>query len=134
MIDPERVLIRDSTDIVRARAVARQVANQIGFTLADQTRLATAVSELTRNIVQYAGEGVCEIADASGEEEIRLRIIVEDNGPGIDDIDRAMKDGYSTGGGLGVGLPGTRRLMDDFAIESSPGCTRVSIALVRRRV
>jgi serine/threonine-protein kinase RsbT len=133
MIPPERVLIGDTQDIVRARGVARLVAGQIGLGLADQTRLATAVSELARNVVQYAGEGVCEIVDASDAGEMRIRIVIEDHGPGIDNIDKAMQDGYSTGGGLGAGLPGTRRLMDDFSIESAPGRTRVTIAVLRRR-
>lgn len=129
----ERVTIRDTADIVRARSVARQVAAAIGFSMADQARLATAVSELARNVVQYAGEGMCEIADASDDYDIRVRIVIEDHGSGIADIDKAMKDGYSTSGGLGAGLPGTRRLMDDFFIESQPGLTRVSIAMRRRR-
>ncbi|MDO9140359.1 MAG: ATP-binding protein [Methylobacter sp.] len=129
----ERMPILDASDIVRARGVARQVAGRIGFGLADQTRLATAVSELARNVVQYGDDGFCEIADLSDANEMRLGILVEDHGAGIDNIDKAMKDGYSTGGGLGAGLPGTRRLMDEFAIESEPGLTRVSIALVRKR-
>jgi serine/threonine-protein kinase RsbT len=129
----ERMPIRQMADIVLARSFARQVAAKIGFGIADQTRLATAVSELARNVVQYAGEGFCEITDASDPKEMRLRITIEDHGPGIHDIDTAMKDGYSTSGGLGAGLPGTRRLMDDFAIESQPGLTRISISLIRRR-
>lgn len=129
----ERVAIRDTTDIVLARGEARQVAGRIGFGLADQTRLATAVSELARNAMQYAGEGFCEIADVSDGEAMRIRIVVEDHGPGIADIEKAMKDGYSTSGGLGAGLPGTRRLMDEFAIESQPGLTRITIALIRSR-
>lgn len=129
----ERVAIREADDIVLARSTARQAAKCIGFGLADQTRLATAVSELARNVVQYGDDGFCDIVDASDEDEMRVRILVEDHGPGIPDIDKAMKDGYSTGGGLGAGLPGTRRLMDEFAIESEPGLTRVSISLVRKR-
>lgn len=130
---PERVAIRDADDIVLARGAARQVASRIGFGLADQTRLATAVSELARNVVQYGDDGFCEIADISDDQEMRLRILVQDHGPGIPDIDKAMKDGYTTGGGLGAGLPGTRRLMDEFAIESEPGLTRVTIVLIRKR-
>lgn len=129
----ERVPILDASDIVKARGVARQVAERIGFGLADQTRLATAVSELARNVVQYGGDGFCEIVDASDENTMRLRILVEDHGPGIDNVDNAMKDGYSSSGGLGAGLPGTRRLMDEFVIDSEPGLTRISIALVRKR-
>jgi serine/threonine-protein kinase RsbT len=132
-LQPEVVPILDPTDIVRARGAARSLAAQIGFGIADQTRLATAVSELTRNVMQYAGSGMCEIADASDAAEMRIRIVVEDIGGGIPDIDLAMKDGYSTGGGLGAGLPGTRRLMDNFAIESAPGLTRITIAMGRPR-
>jgi serine/threonine-protein kinase RsbT len=133
LLQAELVSIHDSADIVRARGAARSLAARIGFGLADQTRLATAVSELTRNVVQYAGAGSCQIADASDAAEMRIRIVVEDIGGGIADLDLAMKDGYSTGGGLGAGLPGTRRLMDSFAIESAPGFTRVTIAMGRAR-
>lgn len=129
----ERVVIRDTTDIVLARGAARQVASGIGFGLADQTRLATAVSELARNAVQYAGGGFCEIADASDGQTMKINIVVEDHGAGIVDINQSMRDGYTTSGGLGAGLPGTRRLMDEFAIDSQPGCTRISIALIRGR-
>ena len=129
----ERVPIRQTTDVVIARSFARQVAGKIGFGIADQTRLATAVSELARNVMQYAGEGFCEVTDASDEKNMSIRILIEDHGPGIHDIDSAMKDGYSTSGGLGAGLPGTRRLMDEFAIESQPGLTRITIVLTRKR-
>lgn len=130
----EHVSITDSADIVRARSATRLMAARIGFGVADQTRLATAVSELTRNIIQYAGSGSCAITDTSAEGEMRIRIVVEDHGPGIPDIDLAMKDGYSTGGSLGAGLPGTRRLMDSFSIESAPGLTCVTIAIARQRL
>lgn len=133
LIPSRRVTITDSADIVRARGAARLLAKDIGFGIADQTRLATAVSELTRNVIQYAGAGSCEAVDTSVAGEMRICIVVEDNGPGIPDIDLAMKDGYSTGGSLGAGLPGTRRLMDSFAIESTPGLTRVTITLARQR-
>jgi serine/threonine-protein kinase RsbT len=133
LIPSRRVTITDSSDIVRARGAARSLATDIGFGLADQTRLATAVSELARNVVQYAGSGSCEIIDASVADEMRIRIVVEDSGPGIPDIELAMQDGYSTGGSLGAGLPGTRRLMESFAIESAPGQTRVTIGLARQR-
>lgn len=132
-IDFERIVIRNTDDIVRARGVARQTAARIGFSLADQTRVATGVSELARNVVQYADEGFCDVADVSNKDEMRLRILVEDHGPGMHDIDMAMRDGYSTGGGLGAGLPGTRRLMNEFAIESQPGLTRIVIVLIRKK-
>jgi serine/threonine-protein kinase RsbT len=133
MTQIDRVTIRSAADIVIARGVTRKVASQIGFSLADQTRLATAVSELTRNALQYAGGGWCEICDESNVNERRIRVVVEDHGPGIANVDMATQDGYSTGGGLGAGLPGTRRLTDAFEIESRPGLTRVGIALIRKR-
>lgn len=125
--------IAEPMDIVRARADARQLASLIGFSPADQTRLATAVSELSRNILQYAGKGRCEMRDVSTDENLGIQILFEDNGPGIADISRAIQDGYSTGGGLGAGLPGTKRLMDSFDIDSRPGLTRVTIAMIRHR-
>jgi serine/threonine-protein kinase RsbT len=134
LIPPEHVSIADSSDIVRARSMVRLMAAHIGFGLADQTRLATAVSELTRNVIQYAGSGSCLITDISTEAEMRTRIVVVDHGRGIPDLELAMKDGYSTGGSLGAGLPGTRRLMDSFSIESAPGRTCVTIAIARQRL
>ena len=116
----------------RARSAARAVAASIGFGLADQTRIATAVSEMARNAVQYAGGGVCEIFNLSSEAEQRIQIVIQDNGPGIVDIAKAMSDGYSTSSGLGAGLPGTRRLMDEFSIESRPGLTRIQMQMSRR--
>lgn len=131
---PERITLAVAADVIRARAHARQLAGQIGFGAADQTRLATAVSEMSRNVLQYAGEGACELEDFSSDSEYRIRIAFIDHGPGIADIDRALQDGYSTSGGLGCGLPSTRRLMDSFDIESRPGLTRVVIAMIRRRL
>jgi len=120
-------------DIVRARSEARRIAASMGFCVADQTRLATSVSELARNVLQHAGKGTCQIADICNETELAIQIVFQDNGPGIPDIVQAMQDGYSTHGGLGAGLPGTSRLMDRFHIESQPGLTRVTIAMIRRR-
>lgn len=129
----EPIEIKTASDIVRARSCARALAISIGFGLADQTRIATAVSEVTRNAMQYGGGGVCTIINMTSATEYRIKIIIEDQGPGIGDLEKAMTDGYSTGGGLGAGLPGTRRLMDVFSIKSSPGCTRVQMEMVRRR-
>jgi serine/threonine-protein kinase RsbT len=109
------------------------MAAQLGFGLADQIRLATAVSELARNVIQYAKNGSCELVDMSDSDSIRICITIEDNGPGIVNLDLAMKDGYSTSNGLGAGLPGTRRLMDSFSIESVPGLTRIRIMLAKDR-
>jgi len=125
--------ISTDTDVVIARKTAREMAATLEFGLADQTRLATAVSELTRNVVQYAGRGVCVIKDLSDQAVIGIRIVVEDNGPGIPDPEQAMADGFSTGNGLGAGLPGTRRLVHQFKIESEPGHTKVTIDMVKKR-
>lgn len=130
----ETINLCEQMDIVRARAEARRIAGLIGFSPGDQTRLATAVSELSRNVLQYAGKGTCEISDASMRDRRVIRIVFEDHGPGIPDIARAMEDGYSTSGGLGAGLPGTRRLVDVFFIDSCPGLTRISIEMIRRQV
>ena len=133
MLPLEQVAVSRGGDIVVARSATRQIASQIGFGVADQTRLATAVSELARNALQYGGGGVCEIRDESTEQELRIQVIVEDHGQGIADVELAMRDGYSSGGGLGAGLPGTKRLMDDFSIDSRPGLARISIVLIRAR-
>ncbi len=130
---PQIIAIREAVDIVKARSSARQLAARLGFSIGDQTRLATAVSELTRNILQYAGQGECQITDLSNAHNINLEIIIEDHGPGIPDIEQAMIDGFSTSGGLGAGLPGSRRLMDYFDIHSTPGHTTVKIGLLRRK-
>lgn len=129
----QTVTISVTNDIVTARRHARELCETLGLGKADQTRLATAVSELTRNVIQYAGSGTCRIEDASDAHRRCVRVIVEDQGPGIADLDLAMRDGYSSGSGLGAGLPGTRRLVDEFHIESKPGLTRVTIALAKPR-
>lgn len=123
----------EDTDVVRVRAHARSLAAELGFSLGDQTRLATAVSELARNVLQYAGKGECEIATFSDRQHQGIRLVFTDHGPGIADVNKAMQDGYSTSGGLGAGLPGTRRLMDEFAVDSHPGLTRITIAMQRLR-
>lgn len=129
---PELVPIQRDSDVVTARRFGRDMAKTIGFGTADQTRLATAISELTRNVIKYAGEGECTIFNESDTTHNRIRVIVEDHGPGIPDIEEAMEDGYTTGGTLGAGLPGTRRLVSEFNIESKPGLTRVEIAMEKQ--
>lgn len=121
MPDDIRVLIRSSVDIVTARQEGRALAARTGFGATDVTLIATAISELARNIVSYARQGeivlrVVESADARG-----VMIVSRDSGPGIRNVDDAMRDGYSTSGGLGLGLPGVRRLVDEFIIESVLG-------------
>ena len=128
MNDPT-IEITDQGGVVEARQAARQMAVQLGFGSADQTRLATAVSELTRNVIQYAGNGVCIIKDESEGGSLRIKVVVEDNGPGIPNIDAALTDGFSTGAGSGAGLPGVRRLTNEFQIESRPGHTRITIVM-----
>ncbi len=116
-----RVRIDSEPDIVVARQAGRALAAELGFSLGDLALIATAISEVTRNIIQYAtrGEMVVRLLDERSKRGIE--IVACDEGPGIADLELAMQDGYSTGGGLGVGLPGARRLMDEFQIESCVG-------------
>jgi serine/threonine-protein kinase RsbT len=113
--------IHTEGDIVAARRAVREVAIQLGFGITDVTRIVTAASELARNVFKYAGEGVMRWRplEASGRLGIELEFI--DKGPGIENIARAMEEGYSTGGGLGMGLPSARRLMDELDIVSTVG-------------
>lgn len=114
--------IREENDIVSTRRAVREVAIQLGFGQTDVTRIVTAASELARNIFKYAGEGVMRwrrIETSGGRIGLELQFV--DRGPGIQDLNLAMQDGFSTSGGLGMGLPGARRLMDDLQIESAPG-------------
>lgn len=118
-----RIPIHSDLDIVNARVGGRDLAKSLGFGVIDQARVATAISELTRNIVLYAGEGeviLRRIHDPAGQ-RVGLEAVCTDHGPGIPDIALAMRDGYSTSNGLGMGLPGTKRLMDEFEIKSAPG-------------
>ncbi len=133
-METKKVEIKGSGDIVTARQAGREMARELGFGSADQTRLATAISELTRNVTQYAGMGFCTIVDNSDKNTIKIKATVEDTGPGIPDIDRALEQGYTTGGGLGAGLPGTKRLVQEFDIDSGPGQTVVTIVLSRRKI
>ena len=127
-----KIELRVGGDIVAARQMGREMARVLGFGTADQTRLATAISELTRNALQHAGSGVCVIADESNRETAVIRVTVEDRGPGIPDIEKALADGFSTSHGLGAGLPGTKRLVHDFSIESRPGNTKIDISMRRK--
>jgi serine/threonine-protein kinase RsbT len=114
-------VIKCETDIVLARRTVREAAIGVGFGVTDTTRIVTAASELARNIFKYAGEGrmtLCSL-DRAGRTGLELRFI--DQGPGIPDLARAMESGYSSSGGLGMGLPGAKRLMDEMEIESAVG-------------
>jgi len=108
-------------DIVTARRLVREAAVAIGFGFVDVTRIVTAASELTRNIYHYAGSGVMRWNVVSDGGREGLELVFEDHGPGIADVDKAMEPGFSTGKGLGLGLPGARRLMDEMTIKSKVG-------------
>jgi serine/threonine-protein kinase RsbT len=116
------IAIESDADVVTARQRARELAAELQLSSTDQTLLATAISEVARNITTYARRGEVTVAiveDDSGRRGIR--VVARDEGPGIEDVERAMQDGYTTGGGLGLGLPGARRLVDDFELDSAPG-------------
>lgn len=133
MRDEVRVPIRGEDDIVAARQTVREVAKGLRFGMVDQSRIATAVSELTRNVVRYAtsGQGEATIRPlGTSERGIGIEIVVSDDGPGIADLDQALRHGYTSGVGLGVGLPGTRRLMDEMEIDSGPG--RGTVVTIRK--
>lgn len=121
VIKDETLSVHTSEDIVRVRQNVRAWAIERGFTLVDQTKIVTAASELARNMVMYGGGGIVKLEALSEGGKSGLRIIFEDQGPGIVDIDLAMKDGYTTGGGLGLGLSGAKRLSNEFEIRSAPG-------------
>ncbi|MBI4493271.1 MAG: anti-sigma regulatory factor [Chloroflexi bacterium] len=116
-----RVPIASEADIVAARQQVRALAAQVGFSPTDLVLIATAISEVARNIVQYARRGEITLSPIEQSNRRGILIIARDEGPGIPDLELAMQDGYSTGGGLGLGLPGARRLMDEFAITSEVG-------------
>lgn len=108
-------------DVVLARQAIRKAAQQVGFSIVDQTKIVTAASELARNAVVYGGGGRLEWESVAENGRSGLRLTVIDQGPGIADINLAMKDGWTTGTGLGMGLPGAKRLVNEFKINSKPG-------------
>ena len=113
--------IEREADIVLARQAGRQLAAQLGFTSTDQTLIATAISEVARNIVVYAQHGEIVLTRSDADGRVGIQVVAVDQGPGIDNKEQAMRDGFSTKNSLGLGLPGARRLMDDFALESEIG-------------
>jgi serine/threonine-protein kinase RsbT len=119
--DDVRVAIRTDADVVTARQEARTMGARLGFSSTDLTLLATAISEVARNITTYAQRGEVAVGIVEDGGRRGIRVVARDEGPGIPDVERALQDGYTTGGGLGIGLPGARRLVDDFAIDSAPG-------------
>jgi serine/threonine-protein kinase RsbT len=116
-----RVRIQSSADIVTARQQGRALASQAGFSSSNLTIIATAISEVARNIVEYAKEGEVVLTLVNDTNKRGVQIIATDLGPGIPDVTTVMRDGFSTGKGLGIGLPGSRRLMDEFEITSEVG-------------
>ena len=116
-----QVKIQNSADIVAARQQGRALASQAGFSHSNLTIIATAISEVARNIVEYAKEGQVVITLVTDASKRGVEIVASDEGPGIPDVATVMRDGFSTGKGLGIGLPGARLLMDEFAIASTVG-------------
>ena len=120
--------LRDSEDVVKVRQTVREWAISSGFSLVDQTKIVTAASELARNAVLHGGGGTVRLEALNDGARRGLRLVFEDQGPGIPDIAQALRDGFTTGRGLGLGLGGARRLVNEFDIDSRPGAgTRVAI-------
>ncbi|MEV6602207.1 ATP-binding protein [Actinoplanes sp. NPDC051346] len=117
----ERIAVSSDQDVVRVRQLVRTVAVAVKLSLVDQTKLVTAASELARNTLVYGGGGTVEVARVENARRVGIRIVFADQGPGIPDLDLALTDGYTTGGGLGLGLSGARRLVDEFDIDTAVG-------------
>lgn len=115
------LLIQVDDDIARARQIVRAWASELGFSLVDQTKIVTATSELARNTLTHGGGGAMTLEEVRDNGRRGLRLTFEDQGPGIIDLEQALQDGYSTGGGLGLGLGGAKRLSNHFEISSRPG-------------
>jgi serine/threonine-protein kinase RsbT len=125
----ETIGIHSDEDVVRVRQVTRQWAVEIGFSLVDQTKIVTAASELARNTLVHGGGGTARLEDLAEGGRRGLRLTFEDKGPGIPNVSQALRDGYTTGAGLGLGLGGARRLSSTFDITSAPGqgtCVRIT--------
>lgn len=124
----ETLPIKSSSDIVKVRQFAREWAVLLGFSLVEQTKMVTAASELARNVLDYGGGGKVELEVLQNELRQGLKLTFADQGPGIADLDQALKDGFTTGSGMGLGLGGAKRLVNEFEIDSAPGRgTKVSI-------
>jgi serine/threonine-protein kinase RsbT len=126
------VLLATPESIVMARQTGRAAARALGFGMADQTRLATAISEISCNALRYGGGGNCEIVSVNQDGMREITVTVQDQGPGIPDLLKAMTPGFGTGDGLGMGLPGAERLMDQLKVESAAG--RTQVVMVMRRL
>ena len=128
LLSVDSLPIQTDEHMVLVRQAVRKRAIELGFSLVDQTKIVTAASELARNTIQHGGGGTVRLETLNDGPRRGVRLTFEDRGPGINDIAQAMKDGYSTGGGLGLGLSGAKRLTNEFAISSTPGAgTRVAI-------
>lgn len=117
----QQLVIASEGDIVAARKSVRDIATEMGFGITDVTRIITAVAELARNVFRYAGSGIMRWQQVESGGRIGLELVFEDHGPGIPDVDQVMREGYSTSRGLGMGLPGSKRLMDELEIRSTLG-------------
>ena len=120
-MDEIRVPIIAESDVLAARQEGRRLATDLGFTGSELAVIATAISEIARNVVQHASHGEMVLRVVRGGPQEGIVVVSSDEGPGIGDVAQALRDGYSTGGGLGLGLPGARRLMDEFEVVSRPG-------------
>ncbi len=128
------MVIKTGSDIVLARQTVREAARALGFESTDTTRIVTAASELARNLMQYAGEGIMIVGSLKADDRCGIELRFADRGPGIPDIQKALEEGYSTSGGLGLGLPGAQRLMDEMDIQSVVGQgTTVTVRKWRKR-
>lgn len=116
-----KVEIRNEENIVMARHEIRNLADELGFSIINKTRLATAVSELSRNTLVHGQGGYMVFQALRGEDRVGIQCVFSDEGPGIENVDEAMQEGFSTARSLGQGLPGTKRLVDEFSISSEPG-------------
>lgn len=121
MLRTEKLAVQTEEDVVRVRQVVRSCSVQLRFSLVDQTKIVTAASELARNTLVHGGGGIVEVEAVEQGGRRGLRLTFEDHGPGIADIEAALKDGFTTGNGLGLGLGGAKRLVNDFAVQSVPG-------------
>jgi len=117
----DRLTVASDQDVVRVRQLVRTVAVAVKLSLVDQTKLVTAASELARNTLVYGGGGTVEVTRVENARRRGIKIVFTDSGPGIPDLDLALTDGYTTGGGLGLGLSGARRLVDEFEIDTEVG-------------
>ena len=127
-----RILLAEPTDNAQAVVATLRLADQAGFSETDRCMIATAVSELATNVLRYAKKGVVRLRIVRQEDRTGIEVLAEDDGPGIEDLSEAMKEHVSSGNSLGLGLPSVKRIMDEFAIDSGPGCgTRVSAKMWR---